>query len=224
MDNRKYKIKCWGKRIIMDATTSPGWRRVIGKGDLHIYFSNSTKSVIEIAEYMRVRPETVFQHLSNAFDESLLQRTVIVKDGCIHFDCDIATITLDPGEDGLSWKLLYNAKEKMFNRDFSPHPDDAYTIPETLYGGSVKLSFVRIEPMMRMISEDNPLPSVGVFDLLNRRYSRALSEGAIIRVGNVLTFDSGFNSLNGNGIYITIEPDYLDPIPNRWHITRIDEY
>ena len=224
MDNRKYKIKRWGKRIIMDATTLPGWKRVISKGDLHVYLSDSNESVVQIARYMRIRPENVFQDLSDAFDKSLLQHTIIVKDGCIHFDCDIATITLDPGKDGHSWKLLYNAKEEMFNRDFSPHPDDAYTIPETLYNDNVKLSFVRIEPLVRMVWGEGHSPSVGVFDILNRHYCEALRKETILRVGNMLTFYSGLSSQNKKDVYVTIEPDYLNPIPGFWHITRIGEH
>lgn len=226
--NRKYTMKRWGSRIIMNATTKPDWRTdfwrsVIKKGDLSTYISKSHEPIKQIARHMRIRPEAVFQIISDAFDKSLLERTVTIKDGCIHFECDIATITLDPGEDGLHWKLLYHAKEEMFNRDFSPHPDEAYTIPKSLYDGNVKLSFTRIEPLMRMISKDNISPSVGIFDVLDRHYSKALREGTIIQKGNELTFNPGFYSLNSKDIYITIAPDYHDPIPNLWHIIRIEE-
>lgn len=227
--NRKYTLKRWGSRIIMKATTKPDWRTdfwrsVIKIGDLEVWVSASSEPVKQMARYMRIRPEAVFQLLSDAFDKSLLEHTVTVKDGCIHFECDIATITLDPGEDGLHWKLLYQAKEEMFSRDFSPHPDEAYTIPESLYDGNVKLSFTRIEPLMRMISNPVHSPSVGTFDALNRYYSNALREKTIIQTGKELTFHCGFYSLNSKAIYVTIAPDYHDPIPNLWHIIRIEEH
>lgn len=133
MDNRKYTIKHWGSRIIMNATTTPGWKRVIGKGDLKFLVSKSDKSVIKIARHMRIRPEAVFKLLSDAFDESLVNRTVVVKDGCISFDSRIAMVMLDPGEDGHSWGLTYRAKEAMFNKSIAPHAKEAYTIPETLF-------------------------------------------------------------------------------------------
>lgn len=223
MDNRKYTLKRWGSRVFMDTITSPPYRKVISKGKLSVLISKNNKSVVQIARYMRIRPEAVFQLLSDAFDESLMNHAATVKDGCIHFDCDVATITLDPGEDGHHWELLYKAKEAMFNKDISPHSDDAYSIPETLYDGNVKLSFTRITPMMQLIYGSEKKPSLGTFDVLNHRYSDALREKKIIRDGNTLTFSSGFRSQSGKDIYVTIEPDYYDPLPNVWHITRIEE-
>lgn len=213
----------WGSRIMMDSTVGRGWLNDISKGELRFFISESHKPVIQIARHMRIRPEAVMQVLSDAFDESLLNRTMIVKNGCISFECDIATITLDPGAEGYHWELSYKAKEAMFNKNISAHPDDAYSIPETLYNGNVCLSFTRIHPMMRMIHGNDHSPSVGTFDVLNRHYSDAVRKGTIIQEGNALTFSSGFCSQNGNAIYVTIEPDYFNPIPNLWHITRIEE-
>ena len=143
---------------------------------------------------MRVRPEVVFQLLSEAFDKSLVDRTAIVKNGRICFECDIATITLEPSADGYQWELLYKAKETMFNKNIFPHTDDEYTIPDSLYNWNVRLSFTRIDPMMRMIYGGEKSCSAGTFDILNRNYSDALREGTISRDGNTLTFYSGFNS------------------------------
>lgn len=223
MENRQYTLKRWGTRIIMDATTTPGWRTVIGKGELRFFVSEHHKSVIQIARYMRIRPEAVFQLLSNAFEESLLNRTAVIENGCILFECDIATITLDSDEYGYRWELKYKAKEAMFNKNILSHSDDAYSVPESLYNGDVQLSFARLEPMMRMICGSHQSPSVGTFDVLNRHYRDALCNGRIIREGNALTFPSGFHSQNSKKIYVTIEPDYYDPIPGLWQITRIDE-
>lgn len=223
MENRNYTLKKWGSRIMMDSTTGQGGRWVIGKGGLRTFISESHKSVVQIARYMRIRPEAVFQMLSDAFDESLLNRTMAVDNGCLRFECDFATITLDPGADGYRWELRYRAKETMFNKNIAAHSDDVYSVPETLYNGNVCLSFTRLQPMMRMIHGGDREPSVGTFDVLNRHYSNAIREGTIIQERNALTFRSGFHSQNGNEIYVTIEPDYYDPIPNLWHITRIEE-
>ena len=217
---RNYRIKIWGSRVIIDATTAPGWRYVLKIGELNRIVSSSQKQVWQIARHMRIRPEAVFKLLSDAFDENLANRTMVAEEGCLRFESDIATITLDPGERGLSWELKYKAKEAMYNKAISGHPKEAFTIPNNLFG-NVILSFKAIQPLIVLIEEDIQ-PSVGVLDILNRDYCRALSEETIISDMNnmTLSFKTCFRTPNGQDIYAAIEPLYYDPIPNTWIISR----
>jgi len=218
---RNYKIKIWGSRVIIDATTTPGWRYVLKIGELKSIVSSSQKQVWQIARHMRIRPEAVFQLLSDAFDESLANRTMVAEDGCLRFESDIATITLDPGEKGLSWELKYKAKEAMYNKAISRHPKEAFTIPNDLFNGTVMLPIKSLHRLIALVEEDIQ-PSIGLLDTLNRYYCRALSEETIISDTNNLTlsFKTCFRTPNGQGIYAAIEPFYYDPIPNTWRLSR----
>ena len=218
---RNYKIKRWGSRIIMHATTAPGWKRSFGIGGLKIWISSNNETIRKIARYMRIRPEAVLQIVSDAFDESLVKRTVIVEDGCLRFETDIATIVLDPGEDGLTWGLRYKAKAAMINTNLSPHPKKLFVIPDDLFCGDVMFPSKQLNTLMKLIGYNGQY-SVGTMDVLNHDYRDALITKRLACDKETLSlrFKTRYRTQKGQGIYAVVEPDYYDPIPNTWKLTH----
>lgn len=195
--------------------------QILKVGDLKNAVSCHSKSVLQIARHMRIRPEAVLQLLSDAFDERLVKRAIVVENGCIHFEADIATVTLIPGDNGLPpWELKYTAKIPMLNKAILPHPKEAFTIPQTLFDGDVLFPHKQLRLLMMLVTGNDELPTDDWLDVLNHDYCKALNDGTMICEENVLVFKTQFETQDGTTIYAAIEPDFDEPIPNTWILTQ----
>lgn len=221
---RNYSIKIFGSNVLIDnAAAAPDRTHVIGVGEFGTIINRNAEAIWNIARHMRVRPEAVFQMLSDAFDESLSNGTMLVEDGCLRFECEVAAITLDPGEDGRSWELKRKGKEAMYCADICRHPKNVFHIvPGNLSGSNVMFPHKSIDCLVTLavgLDESSPAELV---KLLNLDYHRALRERTFAYDGSELTlcFKTCFCAANGQAVYAMLEPHYYDPIPNTWKISR----
>lgn len=220
---RNYNMKICDARVYIETATTPEWRTELEAGDLKNILSENCKPILRIARHMRTRPEAVLQLLSDAFDESLTNHALAAEDGCLCFESNIATITLDPGEDGLSWELKYKANEAMYCKNICRHPNEVFhVVPGSLFSCNVVLPYKSFHCLTALTENLGESPSVELFDILDQHYLCALREKTFTFDANELTlcFKTRFRTPGGQDIYATIEPHYYDPIPNTWTLSR----
>ena len=222
MSEQNYTIRISDTEVTVEATTSAGWKQILSIGDFEKIVSWPNKSIRQIARRMRIRPETVFQILSAAFDESIKNRTLTVENGCLRFEADIATVTLVPGDSGLPpWELKYRAKVAMIENNIAAHPKESFSTPTTLFNGDVLFPDVQMHALMELAASEKTLLPEMCLDALNQAYCKALNEGSLMHEEGALTFETSFKTHSDMEIYAKIEPDFYAPIPNTWELTRI---
>lgn len=220
---RNYSVEICGTNVRIDPAGIPERTYLVGVGDFETVVGRNDKAIWQIARHMRIRPEAVLGMLGDAFDESLVNGTVSVEDGHLRFECEFASITLDPGEDGLSWELCYKAKPAMYCENICAHPREVFAVPESLSNGSTFFPVKVLESLIALAEDLSGPPSVELPDKLDRDYRRARRENTYTYDGETmtLTFKTQFWTQDDRQIYATLEPHYDDPIPNTWKLSRI---
>lgn len=179
------------------------------------------KPIWKIARHMRIRPEAVFQIISDAFDTSIRDNTLTSDAGGLHFEADIAAFTLTHSEEGaFAWQLSYKAKEPMINKAILPHTKEEFTIPERLDNG-IGFPFFLLRKLNQLITGDDEILPEELADQLITAYQSAWEKGEVERRNYSVKFNTSLKAQDGAAIYAVIEPDYYDPVPNIWKLSSV---
>ena len=121
-------------------------------GGLRNMIAPFSKPIWMIARHMRIRPEAVFQIISDAFDASIRNGSVIADSDSLYFEADIASFTLTrKGDEKIAWHLAYKAKEPMINKEIFPHQKGVFVVPEGMIN-NVHFPFAVLRKLNQMIT------------------------------------------------------------------------
>ena len=181
-----------------------------------------TKSIWNIARTMRVRPEEVFQLISDAFDRCVREASMIEDEDGLHFETDIAAFTLVPCEgESYLWELQYKAKEAMINWNLASHPKEVYTVPAG-FGNHVLIPSKEIDRLRDIVEGCEQMTNEEIYDHLDAAYKIARIKGKLQIGEEYIRFDSLMLNKSGEEVCVGLVPNYLDPIPNMWRLVASD--
>lgn len=175
----------------------------------------------KMARRMRIRPEAVFDRLSEAYDKSMRENTLRSDEAGIHFETDFASITLLPQGENTRRIVQYKAKATMMNSNCLPHPKELYVWPERLEN-HVFFPEQVIFDLNALITGKRDRPPNEWLEQIMNSYRVAYERGELVLEGDCLWFDTGLKGASGGAIYGAIEPSVYDPIPNTWVLSRVE--
>ena len=175
--------------------------------------------VRQMARQMRMRPETMFQLLDDAFDKSIKTKTPCSLNEGLHFETDFAWISLCRRPDSSGWDISYKAKEAMVSIPILPHPKSAFTIPDI---SDILLPNGILNQLNQLTNAQADLSQEQLADQVLHGYQTSVEAGAIIQDENTITFYTGLNAAEGNPIYGVLEPTPYEPIPNTWKLSAVE--
>ena len=191
-------------------------------GGLRNMIDPFSKPIWTIARHMRIRPEAVFQIISDAFDTSIRNGSVIADSDSLYFEADIASFTLTrKGDEKINWHLVYKAKEPMINKEIFPHPKGVFVVPEGMIN-NVHFPFAVLRELNQVITGVDEVLPEELLDQLIGAYQLAYKMGDVAPGSDVVKFNTSLQDKDGSSIYAVIEPDFYDPIPNTWKLTRVE--
>ncbi len=188
-------------------------------GGLKDLINPMAKPIWKIARIMRIRPEEVFQLVSDAFDCGIREESITEDKEGLHFEADIASFTLIPCDSGsYPRELNYKAKKPMINCEIVSHPKEAFTVPEG-FGNHVFVPSKEVDRLRDIVEGFGAMTNEDIFNHLDAAYKTARAKGKLQVGEESIRFDSLLESRDRGVVYIVLVPSYLDPIPNIWRVT-----
>lgn len=176
----------------------------------------------KMARQMRMRPEAVFDRLSEAYKKSVQESSLCSDEEGLHFETDFAFITLVAQEEKAYWGITYNPKEDMMNCACLPHPKELFVWPEQLENNVFFPEKVLLG-LGELLTGNCELPARGSLEQLMNGYRVTRAQGMVQKEGECLWFDTGLKSSVGKTIEAAIEPSVYDPIPNTWKLVHVEQ-
>lgn len=176
----------------------------------------TSKVILQMARRMRMRPETMFQLLSDALDESVQAGTLHTDDKGLHFETCFASVTLTPSSAATEWNMSYKTKEAMLTVPALPHSIDVFSVPSR---SDIFISHSALNQLRQRMGSCEELQSNQLVSQILDGWQTAAKAWSFPLDDFVMAFNTGLRDKEDTPIFGVLEPAPYQPIPNTWELS-----